>query len=428
MFYYLINMNEKKIINIKTYNQNENVLQKENGNLLDKKIIYNSSLKFKLNQKNEKSDKPILLNDQNNIKSINIINNNYNNIIINNKLTPNKKLMIEDKTFSLNKRNYRILTLGKKQKNLQNGALKLLLNKKEENEIESKYKLIINEKNNLINNLQNEIEYFKNISKVNQNLSNNNAATSELKNNKNDEIENLKTKIKTLFSQHKNEIKLDNNSLLNKNINNYNAIKTINNIKSETNNTFIPNIFQVKPNNNNSYKINNKLIFNYSLKNDLKLNNKLTLDLSNNYNSIETNSNRVNKYKGKSPKFILTSNSINLFNKNKGSHIEISNYSNNYIGKNEDSTGRKPSFKKLKKNKCIFNNIISSPFSLKKETANKKFIDINFDSFNTKENISSGTSSFKFNYKDKFEDLKKRMSNLIENLFDIVEIKNNKNK
>ncbi len=82
----------------------------------------------------------------------------------------------------------------------------------------------------------------------------------------------------------------------------------------------------------------------------------------------------------------------------------------------------------MKKNKCIFNNIISSPFSLKKETANKKFIDINFDSFNTKENISSGTSSFKFNYKDKFEDLKKRMSNLIENLFDIVEIKNNKNK
>ena len=409
-------MNENKNINIKTTNKNGNKQQKLNKNLHDN-VIYNSTLKLKLSHQNKKFDIPILLNNQNNIKSINIINNNYNNIIINNKLTPNKKLMLEDKTFSIDRKNYKILSLRNKQNNLQKETLNLILNKEEqENKIESKYKLIINEKNSLITKLQNEIEYYKNISKFNHNIPEN-VTISEMNNNKNEEIENLKNKIKTLFSQNKNEIKYDNNSLLNKNITNYNTIKTTNNNNSEINNSFIPFIYQANPIKNNSYKVNNKLIFNYSLKNDLKLKNKITLDLSNNYNSIETNTNRDYKNKSKNTKFILTSNSINKY---KGNNLELSNFNN--------SIDRKHSFKNLKK-KHYFNGIISSPFSLKKEIINKKIIDNNFilDSYNEKENSNNDTSSI-FNYKEKYDDLKKRMNNLIENLFKIIEIKNNQKK
>ena len=389
---------------------------------IQKNVIYNTAINTKNNYNTkDKIDKQALINN-NNIKSINIINNNYNNIIINNKLTPNKKLIIKDKTFSINKKNYKILTLGNKP-NLKNEVIKLTMNNQEqENDLKLKYKLIIDEKNNLINKLRNEIDYYKNKNQeYNPKLNDSNSIYSLFKNNQ--KLETVRNKIQEIYSQQKEkEIKLDNN-LIN-NINEYNNIKAYNINNSEDIDVHMPQIIQPKnialnslEYNNKKYKLNNKLMFNYSLKNDLKLKNKLTLDLSNNYNSIENNTNRIYKYQVKSPKFLITSNSIH------------SNDNNNLIFNNnaityDNKLDRKPSFQNIKKNKYNFNNIISAPFSLKKETINKKIVaNYNLDSFLEKDNNnnSNNISYTGFNYKEKYDNLKNRMTNLIENLFKLIE-------
>ncbi len=398
---------------------------------IQKNVIYNTAINTKNNNNTkDKIDKQALINN-NNIKSINIINNNYNNIIINNKLTPNKKLILKDKTFSINKKNYKILTLGNKP-NLKNEVIKLTMNNQEqENDLKLKYKLIIDEKNNLINKLRNEIDYYKNKNQeYNPKLNDSNSIYSLFKNNQ--KLETVRNKIQEIYSQQKEkEIKLDNN-LIN-NINEYNNIKVYNINNSEDIDVHMPQIIQPKnialnslEYNNKKYKLNNKLMFNYSLKNDLKLKNKLTLDLSNNYNSIENNTNRIYKYQVKSPKFLITSNSIH------------SNDNNNLIFNNnaityDNKLDRKPSFQNIKKNKYYFNNIISAPFSLKKETINKKIIaNYNLDSFLDKDNNNNNSNNISytgFNYKEKYDNLKNRMTNLIENLFKLIENQNyNKNK
>ena len=390
---------------------------------IQKNVIYNTAINTKNNYNTkDKIDKQALINN-NNIKSINIINNNYNNIIINNKLTPNKKLILKDKTFSINKKNYKILTLGNKP-NLKNEVIKLTMNNQEqENDLKLKYKLIIDEKNNLINKLRNEIDYYKNKNQeYNPKLNDSNSIYSLFKNNQ--KLETVRNKIQEIYSQQKEkEIKLDNN-LIN-NINEYNNIKAYNINNSEDIDVHMPQIIQPKnialnslEYNNKKYKLNNKLMFNYSLKNDLKLKNKLTLDLSNNYNSIENNTNRIYKYQVKSPKFLITSNSIH------------SNDNNNLIFNNnaityDNKLDRKPSFQNIKKNKYNFNNILSAPFSLKKEIINKKIIaNYNLDSFLDKDNNNNNSNNISyagFNYKEKYDNLKNRMTNLIENLFKLIE-------
>ena len=390
---------------------------------IQKNVIYNTAINTKNNYNTkDKIDEQALINN-NNIKSINIINNNYNNIIINNKLTPNKKLILKDKTFSINKKNYKILTLGNKP-NLKNEVIKLTMNNQEqENDLKLKYKLIIDEKNNLINKLRNEIDYYKNKNQeYNPKLNDSNSIYSLFKNNQ--KLETVRNKIQEIYSQQKEkEIKLDNN-LIN-NINEYNNIKAYNINNSEDIDVHMPQIIQPKnialnslEYNNKKYKLNNKLMFNYSLKNDLKLKNKLTLDLSNNYNSIENNTNRIYKYQVKSPKFLITSNSIH------------SNDNNNLIFNNnaityDNKLDRKPSFQNIKKNKHNFNNIISAPFSLKKETINKKIVaNYNLDSFLDKDNNNNNSNIISytgFNYKEKYDNLKNRMTNLIENLFKLIE-------
>ena len=402
-------------------------------NKIYENIIYNNILKAKsnINLKDE-NDNPILLKNQNNIKSINIINNNYNNIIINNKLTPNKKLILKDKTFSISRKNYKILTTGNKQKNLKNKVFKLTLNNQEFNkDIEAKYKLILEEKNNLINNLKNEIELYKyKNNSHNPNITNNNI-NSPISNNKaNNNIDNIRNKIQAIFSKQNKEIKNDNNNLINnsKNIKEFNLINENNHTNSsEEINFYMPQIYQGKPMNSNSleqkksFKLNNKLLFNYSLKNNLKLKNKLTLDLSNNYNSIENNTNRIYNYSLKSPKLLFSSNSINK-------NLELNEYNNfNYkLMTHEDKIDRrKPSLKNMKSNNYYYNNILSSPFSLKKEIINKNtIVNHNLDSFFDKDNDNEEEDrSSSFNYKEKYDDLRNRMINLIENLFKLIECK-----
>ena len=433
-------MNSKINYTMKDHYLNNNKTQREKKNIYEN-IIHNSSFKAKLNNQFNKNDKPILLNNQNHIKSINIINNNYNNIIINNKLTPNKKVLIDDKAFSINKKNYKILTLGNKQNvNLDRSkGLKLDIDNQGQ-EKDYKYKLLLNEKNNLIHNLKNEVAYYKNRKKNKSPTitNNNNTINIDLNNKKNFELENIRNKIQNIFPHHKKDLKLDTNNIFNHNINNYHTIKTYAyNNNSSTNNVgspkkdVIPQIYQNKPfdiNKTNNYKNNNTLMFNYSLKNDLKLkNNKLTLDLNNNYNSIEANTNRIYKYTIKSPKLTFT---LNAINKNKGNYLDLNNNSNNYNAITyEEKNERNTSLQNLKKRNVCYNGFSPSQFSLKKQRINKIIYDNNdnLDSFIDEESNNNIPSPY-FNYKDNFENLKNRMTDLIENLFDLIELQRNKNK
>jgi hypothetical protein len=410
-------------------------------------------------------------------------------------LTPNKKFLTNEKS-SRNKKNIKIernilfnnnqgnknfRTLGQnKQKSLnKNSALKLILNNQEKEnptDIEMKYKLIVYEKNNLINKLKSEVEYYKNYyHNINMNMNiilpNNNSNTIEenstnrvslgLNDKKNTDGENIRNRIKNIFSLPKKEIKFDNNHLLKHNINDYNSIKTFMNKMNSDNINYknfeaakelkiqIKNNFNTIENNSSKTKklSNNKLLLsNDSLKNDILINPKnienntktlnnmfyrsnsntiqtngrklklgfqpteLTLDMNNNkYNSIEANRNYKNNIKNK--KHIIYS--LNLLNSKTGSENELDN--NNINGKGihfEDN-----SFK----NKHFFNNISSSPSSIYKDIRNKNIVDDN----NSLSLVERNSNIFKFNYKEHFEGLKKRMNNLVNNLFDLIEKTNN---
>jgi hypothetical protein len=441
-------MNERKSNSLKK------LLEKSENKNIYEEAINQDLLKAKSNQKNSNiTNRLALYNNPSNIKSINIINNNYNNIIINNKLTPNKKIMIEDKTFSINKKNYKFLTF----RNKNNEPLKLIINNKEPKcdncDIQYRYQLMLNEKNGLIKKLKNENDLFKS---KNEEQYPNLATTASIKKNKSPEfrnikdveLQNLRNKMKNIFSLQKKETKFDKNILLNQNYNNninvYTTIKTYasksnnhsqnKNIKNSSfnNNENIYNIKIIPPiqnksidlnSINNNYKLNTKLMLNHSLKNDLNLNNnKLSLDLNNNYNSIEADRNY--KFIIKNPKLIYNINSINNINSNN----EINNYNNSYnynFNTSEDIRERRPLFKNLKYNRHYLNKL-TSPLSLKNQFINKRIIDSNSSTFN---NNSCENSSSHFNYKENYENLKKRMANLIDNLFKIIETQNNeKNK
>ena len=107
--------------------------------------------------------------------------------------------------------------------------------------------------------------------------------------------------------------------------------------------------------------------------------------------------------------------------------IEKNNNKNKYDAIiTEERWVRKPSFKNLKKNKYYFNNILSTPFSLKKEIINKKIIEnLNLDSL-TNNDFSNNISTSNFNYKEKYENLKIRFNNFLENVFNLFETQNNK--
>lgn len=442
-------MNERKSNSLKK------ILEKSENNNIYEEAINQDLFKAKSNQKNSNTTNRLTLyNNPSNIKSINIINNNYNNIIINNKLTPNKKIMIEDKTFSLNKKNYKFLTL----KNRNNEPLKLIINNKEPNcdncDIKYRYKLMLNEKNNLIKKLKNENDIFK---YKNEEQYPSLATTVTIKKNKSPEFRNIKdvelqnvrNKMKNIFSLQKKETNFDKKNILlnHNNFSNINAYTTIKTYASKSNNNYqnknvkntsfnnnenIHNINIIPPMQNksidlnsinNNIKLNTKLMINRSLKNDLNMNkNKIFFDINNNYNSIETDRNY--KFIVKNPKLIYNINSINNINGNN----EVNNYNNscNYnLNTNEIISERRPLFKNLKNNRHYLNKL-TSPLSLKNQFINKRIIDSNIDSY-TLNNNSCENSSSHFNYKENYENLKKRMTNLIDNLFKIIETQTQNN-
>ena len=226
-----------------------------------------------------------------------------------------------------------------------------------------KYKLILFEKNNLINKLKNEVEYYKNYyHNINMNMNiilpnNNNSNTIEGnrntgiggislalndKKNINIEGENVRNRIKNIFSLPKKEIKFDNNHLLQYDINDYNTIKTFvnknnhdtKNINSETKKEFVS---QIKNNNfntienisSNKNKVNNNklLLSNDSLKTDILLKNNNGEKINSNTKTLKnilyrSNSNTIQK-KGRKLKLGLQPSELTLdINNNNFNSIE----------------------------------------------------------------------------------------------------------
>lgn len=334
-------------------------------------------------QKNpSKNSKPFFINNQNHIESINIINNNinYKNIILHNMLSPSKKYTISGKSSSRNKKNIKIeknllydytnnnkkmqIFGPKKQKSLnKNITFKFMLNPQEQennynanninnlnlNDKEMKYKLKIYEKNNIINKLKDELEYYKNYyhNMNNNNQTNNlniiipddntntiNTTHNISKKNKIFETENMRNKIKNIFRVQKN----DNGNLRNNNENNHNTLSNVfyrsnsNTIKRKLKLGLHPSELNLEINNDNN--INNNYNNNYK------------------YNSIEAERNNTN-------------------------------------------------------------------FNLKKNIKNKKHSIYSLN-INILPNENKDNKNVEFNYVENFEKLKKRMNNLVNNLFDLI--------
>ena len=402
-------------MNTKTYSNNKKNKKLNQEYFKENKNINLNNIKS-LTKKQNKNSKALFINNDNHIESINIINNNinYKNIILQNLPTPNKKYNINRKDSSRNKKNIKIERNvlfdynsinnaqekePKRQKSLnKNSTLKLMLNPMEQdnynlnlNDVTVRYKLKLYEKNNIINKLKDELEYYKNYYhsmnpsntkntitpshntiNANDNFYSINRLTNGLEEkNKIIKTENMRNKIKNIFTLRKNDIKDFRNE---HNIKlNLEKIETINypkmlkdsaltlQNKSENKNVnklvLSNDMFKLNKKTENNSNIPNN-VFNRSNSNTIKRKIKIGLHLSelnlddNKYSSIEANRNHV------------------IFIRNKKNYIHS-----------------------LNKN-LIMKNI--------------------YERENENENP-------KFNYIEKFEDLKKRMNNLVTNLFDLLE-------
>ena len=405
-------MNTKTFSNSKKNKKLSQEFFKENKNININNIK-------NLNKKQNKNPKALFINNDNHIESINIINNNinYKNIILQNLPTPNKKYTINTrKDSSRNKKNIKIernvlfdynsinnaqAKENKRQKSLnKNSTLKLMLNQMEQdnynlnlNDFTVRYKLKLYEKNNIINKLKDELEYYKNyyhsmnptnakntitpnhntINATDNFYSINRLTHGLEEKNKIIKTENMRNKIKNIFTLRKNDIKdfrSDHNIKLNlekieainyPKMHKDSALTLQNKSESKSINKLIMSNDMLKLNKkteNNSNLPNN--VFNRSNSNTIKRKIKIGLHLSelnlddNKYNSIEANRNHV------------------LYIRNKKNYIHSLN-------------------------KNLFMKGI-----YEKESENE---------------------NNKFNYIEKFENLKKRMNNLVSNLFDLLEKK-----
>lgn len=346
---------------------------RENKNNKEYDYFKNGKSKKKLSLNNKDM---ILFTNQNNINAINIINNNYNNIYLDgNKIRQKNKII-------LNESNSGIMpsTINNEKSLKKTKALKLIFDKSNNEKLnENKYQFIIDR-------LKNEIEYYKN---KNQNSSN---------------------KIIT------NSPKSFRKKGLNKNLflmtNKYNTIKTYENkIYMETSRKNKSNHYYETYNNNNT--IDKKLTSDFSYKNNLNIySNYVPKSYSNNI--LNVNSNNSLKSNNKRSK-------INYMQNISSSGINKSNnyITNDIINEDDNNVKQKSSFANSYNHKLYLNDGLSCPLSLKK---NFKNIDNNII-----KNIEKDNEIYlkKFNYRDKFENLKTRMDTLIGNLFDIIDLQKN---
>ena len=350
-----------------------------------------------LNKNPSKNSKALFINNQNHIESINIINNNinYKNIILQNlpnstkhyigkDSSRNKNIKLEKNIlfdYNNNNLNNNFQTIiNKKQKSLnKNNTFKLVFNPSEQNNYninlndnEMKYKLKLYEKNNIINKSNhNTINIADEI-----NNNNNRLIFGSEEKNKILRTEDLRNKIKNIFSTRKNDIKYfgKNNNINNLKLNIENDSETLNDSK---NNKESEITLQNKSGNKNRKNF---------ILNNVKTNNNcenITVPTNNIFN--RSNSNTVKR-------------KLKL-----GLHLSELNLDNAKYNSIEANRNHAASYIKNKK------NIIHS--------LNKNLI---LRNINERENDIT-----KFNYVLKFENLKRRMNNLVTNLFDLIEKKIN---
>ena len=396
--------------------KNKNIIP---DNYKENKIININNIKT-MQKKPSKNPKHLFINNDNHIESINIINNNinYKNIILQNLPSQNKPFNLNGKESSRNRKNIKteknilydynnninsinnnfqtIIPRKQKSLNKNNNNIKLMLNRLEQenynlnlNEYEVRFKLKLYEKNNIINKLKDELEYYKsyyhsmnpmttkntlmqnhNTINANENLYSNSIKRLSLgleEKNKIIKTENMRNKIKNIFSLRKNDVKDFRNDNINLRLNIEKEGETINNSKTNKESALT---IQNKSENKNR----NKLIISNDI---LPLNKKNEKDSNNNVNNVfcRSNSNTYNR----KIKIGLLLSELNLED-NKFNSIEANRNHISYI-----------------KNK--------------KNAYNK--------GINNKDNYENDYNGF--NYIQKFENLKNRMNNLVNNLFDLLE-------
>ena len=403
-------MNGKSNSGIKRNNNINLDIFKENKNISLNKIK-------SLTKNPSKKPKAFFINNQNHIESINIINNNinYKNIILQNlPSTQNKQYTISGKDSSRNKKTVKIeknilfnnnninnnfqTIVNKKPKSLnKNGTLRLMINSLEDenyniNDNELKYKLKLYEKNNIINKLKDELEYYKSYyHNMNQNntkkviipnfntinaIHNDKLGYTIEEKNKIIKTEDMRNKIKNIFNIGKNNTKFfDKGNINNLHINLENDNETINNsrIKKE-------GIYTIQ--NKSGNKKRNKLVIS---------NDKLKLNIKSENNSSDTTSN-----------VFYRSNSNTIKRKTGFNELNIDNDKYNSI--------------EVNRNNASYMNYIRN----KKEFISSLNRNIILRGIHENEN-----DDIKFNYIEKFEGLKKRMNDLMTNLFDLLKNKFN---
>ena len=403
-------MNGKSNSGIKRNNNINLDIFKENKNISLNKIK-------SLTKNPSKKPKAFFINNQNHIESINIINNNinYKNIILQNlPSTQNKQYTISGKDSSRNKKTVKIeknilfnnnninnnfqTIVNKKPKSLnKNGTLRLMINSLEDenyniNDNELKYKLKLYEKNNIINKLKDELEYYKsyyhnmnqnntkkviipNFNTINAKHNDKLGYTIEEK-NKIIKTEDMRNKIKNIFNIGKNNTKFFNKGNINNlHINLENENETINNsrIKKE-------GIYTIQ--NKSGNKKRNKLIIS---------NDKLKLNIKSENNSSDTTSNVFYRSNSNTIKRKTGFNELNIDN-DKYNSIEVNRNNGSYMN--------------YIRNKKDFISSLNRNIILRGIYENEN-------------------DDIKFNYIEKFESLKKRMNDLMTNLFDLLKNKFN---
>ena len=403
-------MNGKSNSGIKRNNNINLDIFKENKNISLNKIK-------SLTKNPSKKPKAFFINNQNHIESINIINNNinYKNIILQNlPSTQNKQYTISGKDSSRNKKTVKIeknilfnnnninnnfqTIVNKKPKSLnKNGTLRLMINSLEDenyniNDNELKYKLKLYEKNNIINKLKDELEYYKsyyhnmnqnntkkviipNFNTINAKHNDKLGYTIEEK-NKIIKTEDMRNKIKNIFNIGKNNTKFFNKGNINNlHINLENDNETINNsrIKKE-------GIYTIQ--NKSGNKKRNKLVIS---------NDKLKLNIKSENNSSDTTSNVFYRSNSNTIKRKTGFNELNIDN-DKYNSIEVNRNNGSYMN--------------YIRNKKDFISSLNRNIILRGIYENEN-------------------DDIKFNYIEKFESLKKRMNDLMTNLFDLLKNKFN---
>ena len=402
-------MNGKSNSGIKRNNNINLDIFKENKNIDLNKIK-------SLTKNPSKKPKAFFINNQNHIESINIINNNinYKNIILQNlPSTQNKQYTISGKDSSRNKKTVKIeknilfnnninnnfqTIVNKKPKSLnKNGTLRLMINSIEDenyniNDNELKYKLKLYEKNNIINKLKDELEYYKSYyHNMNQNntkkviipnfntinaIHNDKLGYTIEEKNKIIKTEDMRNKIKNIFNIGKNNTKFFNKGNINNlHINLENENETINNsrIKKE-------GVYTIQ--NKSGNKKRNKLVIS---------NDKLKLNIKSENNSSDTTSNVFYRSNSNTIKRKTGFNELNIDN-DKFNSIEVNRNNGSYMN--------------YIRNKKDFISSLNRNIILRGIYENEN-------------------DDIKFNYIEKFESLKKRMNDLMTNLFDLLKNKFN---